>query len=126
MSDLTAHTPPKWEYRILVKQTDRQMLLDLNQFGREGWEAINLSYDKDLKGVMMWTGWLKRPVGVWSESAAAPAPITAAALPAAAAAAAAAPADGAETPVAAETAEPPKPTQIAGFDLPDGDFDLKD
>lgn len=119
MSDLTAHTPPKWEYRLLIKQTDRQMLLDLNQFGREGWEALALSYDKDLKGVMMWTGWLKRPVGVWSESAAPAAPA------AAAGPVAAAPADGSATP-SAEVAEPRKPGDIAGFDLPDGDFDFKD
>jgi hypothetical protein len=107
----------QWEYRMLVKQTDRQMLLELNQIGHDGWEAIALSYDKDLKGVMNWTCWLKRPC------VARPAAPPAAAAPVAA--------DPSATPAAAPGAAPaaepaPGPNQPPGFDLSDGDFGLKD
>jgi len=110
MTELDAHAPPKWEYRLLLKQTDRQMLLELNQIGRDGWEAFGLSYDKDLKGVMNWTCWVKRPVGVWSEPRPGTTPATTA------------------TPAAegAEGVEAPKPGDVPGFDLPDGDFELRD
>ena len=103
MTDVAAQAPPKWEYRFLVKQTDRQMLLELNHIGRDGWEAIALSYDKDLKGVMNWTCWLKRPSGAWSEAGA-----------------------KAVTASADATTETRKPGDVPGFDLPDGDFELKD
>ena len=109
MTESSASPATKWEYRLMVKQTDRQMLLELNQFGREGWEAITMSYDKDLKGVMQWTCWLKRPAVAAAEVA----PATAAT------ATAAAPATAGQS-----TGEGPKPSD--GFDLSDGDFGLKD
>jgi hypothetical protein len=115
MTELGAHTPPQWEYRLLVKQTDRQMFLELIQFGREGWEAFNLTYDKDLKGVMNWTCWLKRPIGVWSESDTATAATVTSTLNATA-----------SMPDSSEAPQPPKPETAAGFDLPDGDFELRD
>jgi hypothetical protein len=115
MAELGAHTPPKWEYRLVVKQTDRQMFLELNQFGREGWEAINLSYDKDLKGVMNWTCWLKRPLGVWSDSEGVAAASVTSMLNATA-----------SMPNSSEAPEAPKTETVAGFDLPEGDFELRD
>ena len=104
MTESLARPATKWEYRFLVKQTDRQMLLELTHIGQEGWEAIALSYDKDLKGVMNWTCWLKRPGGVAAEETHATV-----ARPAAA---------------THDTVEGPK--QPLGFDLSDGDFGLKD
>ena len=110
MTESSARPATKWEYRFLVKQTDRQMLLEMSQIGQQGWEAIGLTYDKDLKGVMNWTCWLKRPAGVAAEGthATVAAPATAAS-----------PATSAHA-----TVEGPK--QPEGFDLSDGDFGLKD
>lgn len=113
MSDVLAHSPTKWEYRVLVKQTDRQMLLEINQMGKDGWEAIAMSYDKDLKGVWNWTGWLKRPAGGWSEEG----------RPAAMTGVLNAPAGSAGP---SETVTEGAPSPNDGFDLSDGDFELKD
>lgn len=110
MTESSARPATNWEYRLMVKQTDRQMLLELNQFGQQGWEAITMSYDKDLKGVMQWTCWLKRPAGVAAE----PAQATVAA-PATVA-----------TPAMATHDTAGGPKQPDGFDLSDGDFGLKD
>jgi len=79
-------------------------MLELNQIGHQGWEAIALSYDKDAEGVMNWTCWLKRPAGVAAED-------THAAV---------------ATPAAATHDTVAGPKQPDGFDLSDGDFGLKD
>jgi hypothetical protein len=98
-----AQCPPKWEYRFSVKQTERHLIMDLNEAGREGWEAISISYNRDLKGVWMWNAWFKRPVGPWSNG---PTGVASGATGA----------DG--------QAAPQGPWK--GFDLSDGDFDFKD
>ena len=99
---VTVQSQQKWEYCYLTRKTEGPLVAELNHLGQEGWELLDVLYYKDLKGVMNWTGFLKRP----SDGSA----------PAAKAQAAAA----ATVPAAAET-----PLQHEGFDLGDEDFKLQ-
>ena len=53
-------TQQKWEYCLLTRKTEGFLLNDLNSFGQDGWELVNILYYKDAKGIMCWTGFLKR------------------------------------------------------------------
>ncbi len=100
MSDAAPSTI-RWEYSFIIRQTERNLMADLNKIGPEGWEAISISYNKDLKGIWSWTAWLKRylPPGAT--------PIT-----------------EYENVVDRQVTE--KKEALAGFELPDGDFEFKD
>ena len=90
----------QWQYQMVTKQTENYLLPELNELGKGGWESVSASYNKDYKGIWGWTAWLKRP-------------LSAAAASDSAAAAAVAP---------GITEQPP----LAGFEMPDGDFQFKD
>jgi len=57
-----APTPvvPKWEYLALTRKSENYLVNDLNYCGQQGWEVITAMYYKDIKGVMVWTAFLKR------------------------------------------------------------------
>ena len=58
----TVHAHQKWEYRAFTKQTEIYLLTELGEAGRDGWELVSVSYNKDLKGIWGWTAFLKRPL----------------------------------------------------------------
>ena len=51
----------KWEYNILTRKSDNALMTELNALGQEYWETISVLYYKDVKGIMCWTAFLKRP-----------------------------------------------------------------
>ena len=53
-------TQQKWEYCLLTRKTEGYLLGDFNTLGQEGWELVNVLYYKDAKGLMCWSGFLKR------------------------------------------------------------------
>jgi len=102
MADTSSGDGHKWEYRFTVKQTERHMITELNELGREGWEVITVSYNKDMKGVWCWTAFMKRP---FTGTAFAPAPV----------------------PGQDQSQEsPPADGGPQGFDLSEGDFGFKE
>jgi hypothetical protein len=58
---VTVLAQQRWEYLALTRKTEGYLLSEINLLGREGWELVSVLYYKDLKGVMCWTGFLKRP-----------------------------------------------------------------
>ena len=58
---VTVHAQQKWEYASLIRKTDTALLAELNEMGQDGWELISVLNYKDVKGVMSWIGFLKRP-----------------------------------------------------------------
>ena len=54
-------TQQKWEYCLLTRKSEGYILNDFNTLGQEGWELVPVMYYKDFKGIMCWTGFLKRP-----------------------------------------------------------------
>lgn len=99
MSD--APTPrERWEYCFTAWQTEKNLIADLNKLGDVGWEAIDISYNKDAKAIWWWTAFLKRRLAPGETSTG-------------------------ETGVAgAQKAASQEP--LSGFDLPDGDFEFKE
>ena len=51
----------KWEYRTLTRKTEAPFVTELNVLGQQGWELVSVEYYKDMKGLMEWIGFLKRP-----------------------------------------------------------------
>lgn len=51
----------RWEYLSVVKRTDGALANELNELGQSGWELVSVTYGKDRKGELAWTGFLKRP-----------------------------------------------------------------
>jgi hypothetical protein len=99
----------RWEYAFVSKPLDYLLIGDLNELGRDGWEVISISYDKDLKGNWAWTAFLRRPLTETGESypQTSPLVITASAT-------------------RKETTSAGTPTTLQGFELPDGDFDFRE
>ena len=58
---VTVQSQQKWEYLLVTRKTEPPLLGEFNRLGQEGWEVIDVLYYKDLKGIMCWTGFLKRP-----------------------------------------------------------------
>ena len=58
---VTIKAQQKWEFCLESRKTEASLLKTLNELGQQGWELINVLYYKDLKGVMTWTGFMKRP-----------------------------------------------------------------
>ena len=102
---ITVHAQQKWDYCFETRKTETSLLISLNKFGQEGWELVEVLYYKDLKGVMTWTAFLKRP-SIAQVSASGPQP---------AVAAASAPAGQTEQ----------QPAGPQGFDLSGDEFPLK-
>ena len=96
-------TQQKWEYCLLTRKTEGYILNEFNTLGQEGWELVSVMYYKDLKGIMCWTGFLKRP-----SSGQAPKPA------------------GHEAPAVLQPSEPATPSPEAkAVDLGGDDFEFK-
>lgn len=59
---VTVRAQQMWEYRIVNRQMETALLAELNDAGREGWELVTATYNKDLKGISAWNAILKRPL----------------------------------------------------------------
>ena len=103
---VTIQARQKWDYCFENRKTENAMLAALNELGQQGWELVDISHHKDLKGEMCWTAFLKRPnVGQ-------------------------SPAADQQTEVAEKSAPPAgqtgqEPPQPPGFDLSGNEFQLK-
>ena len=58
---VTIQAQQKWEYTLVTRKTETAMLIELNVLGQDGWEMVDMLFYKNLKGVMEWTAFLKRP-----------------------------------------------------------------
>ncbi|MEN6449138.1 MAG: hypothetical protein ABFC96_01480 [Thermoguttaceae bacterium] len=61
MKTVTVQAQQRWEYCVETRKTESSLLVSLNKFGQEGWDLVEVLYYKDMKGVMEWTAFLKRP-----------------------------------------------------------------
>ncbi len=100
MTDANASPVVQWQYTFVNKQTENYLLNELNNMGLGGWEVISINYAKDLKGIWVWTAWMKRPT------------VAAAAGDAAA--------------KAAGVGAKEEKEALQGFDLAEGDFGFKE
>ena len=101
---VTIHAQQKWEYTTLIRKTETSLLVELNAFGQEGWELINVLNYKDVKGTTSWIGFVKRPsTGLQPKPEAHSGPAV-------------------HTPAQGDEAR----SDSRGFDMSDQDFDLKD
>jgi hypothetical protein len=102
---VTIQAQQKWEFHFESRRTETSLLITLNDLGQHGWELVDVLYYKDIKGIMTWGAFLKRPS------------ITPAGKP------------GEDSTIAARPApsEPPKgkPSPPQGFDLEGDEFQLK-
>ena len=57
----TVHAQQRWEYTFECRRTEASIVVTLNELGQQGWELVNVVYYKDLKGIMGWGAYLKRP-----------------------------------------------------------------
>jgi hypothetical protein len=58
---VTVQAQQRWEYCLETRKTESALLLRLNALGEQGWETVDVLYYKDIKGIMTWTAFLKRP-----------------------------------------------------------------
>jgi hypothetical protein len=58
---VTVQAQQRWEYSLETRKSESALLLRLNAMGEQGWEAVDVLYYKDAKGIMSWTAFLKRP-----------------------------------------------------------------
>ncbi len=57
----TVQAQQKWECMELTRKTETYLVIDLNKEGQQGWELVSVIHDKNSKGEMTWTAFLKRP-----------------------------------------------------------------
>jgi len=57
----TIQAQQRWDYCLETRKTESSLLNTINGLGQQGWELVNVLYYKDIKGVMSWTAFLKRP-----------------------------------------------------------------
>jgi hypothetical protein len=99
MTETSAGSVVQWQYCFFNKQTENYLLNEMNNLGLGGWEVVSINYAKDLKGVWVWTAWMKRPsVAAQAGDAAAK---------------------------AAGVGAKEEKKALQGFDLTDGDFGFK-
>jgi hypothetical protein len=58
---VTVQAQQKWDYCFESRRTETSLMAVLNELGQQGWELVNAIYFKDMKGIMAWGGFLKRP-----------------------------------------------------------------
>jgi hypothetical protein len=58
---VTVQAQQKWEYCFETARTENSLLVKLNDLGQHGWDLQQVLYFKDMKGVMIWMAYLKRP-----------------------------------------------------------------
>lgn len=98
----------RWEYAFISKPLDYLLIGDLNELGRDGWEVISISYDKDLKGNWAWTAFMKRPLSETGEP-----------YPSSSSVVVVSTSPGSHASAASSGL-------LQGFELPDGDFDFRE
>jgi hypothetical protein len=54
----------------VTRKSEAFLVNDLNESGQQGWELVTITHDKDRKGEMTWTAFLKRPHVVHAEQSA--------------------------------------------------------
>jgi hypothetical protein len=63
MANSVVAVPVQWEYCFVTRKSENAFLIEINSIGAKGWELISVLYYKDMKSVMCWTGFFKRPCG---------------------------------------------------------------
>jgi hypothetical protein len=61
---VTIQAQQRWDYSFESRRTETSLLTTLNELGQHGWEAVDVLYYKDIKGIMAWGAFLKRPSSV--------------------------------------------------------------
>jgi hypothetical protein len=61
MKTAVVYSQQRWEFSSLVRKTEPTLVIDLNLLGQEGWELVTAIHDRDNKGELCWTTYLKRP-----------------------------------------------------------------
>ena len=51
----------RWEYQCVTRRTETTLEKHLNDLGQSGWELVSIDHGKDLKGIVCWTAFVKRP-----------------------------------------------------------------
>jgi len=55
------HSQQSWEYLAVTRRTETSLEKELNELGRSGWELVSVDHGKDLKGIVAWIAFVKRP-----------------------------------------------------------------
>ena len=58
---VTIQAQQKWDFCFESRRTETSLLITLNELGQRGWEVVDVLYYKDIKGIMSWGAFLKRP-----------------------------------------------------------------
>ena len=61
MKTVVVQAQQRWDYCFETRKTENALLIALNKLGQEGWDLVEVLYYKDLKGIMTWTAFMKRP-----------------------------------------------------------------
>ncbi len=61
MKTVVVHAQQRWEHKIVTRRSDTALMDEANNIGQDGWEMVTVLYYKDMKGVMAWTAFFKRP-----------------------------------------------------------------
>ncbi len=51
----------RWEYLVVTRRTETSLEKELNELGQSGWELVSVDHGKDLKGIVAWIAFVKRP-----------------------------------------------------------------
>jgi len=55
------YSQQRWEYLAVTRRTETSLEKQLNELGQSGWELVSLDHGKDLKGIVAWIAFMKRP-----------------------------------------------------------------
>ncbi len=58
---VVVHSQQRWEYCYEFRRTETSLVHTLNELGQQGWELVDVLYYKDMKGIMTWGAFMKRP-----------------------------------------------------------------
>ncbi|MBN2578316.1 MAG: hypothetical protein JXB10_04930 [Pirellulales bacterium] len=58
---VTVQAQQRWDYCLETRRTESSLLNVLNDLGQQGWDLVEVLYYKDIKGILSWTAFLKRP-----------------------------------------------------------------
>jgi len=104
------HSQQRWEYLAVTRRTETSLEKELNQLGRSGWELVSVDHGKDLKGIVAWIAFMKRPGTHQTVEASAPEQVR-----------------EADEPASEQSEQAASPTGAhEGFDLSGDEFSIKD
>lgn len=55
------HSQQRWEYLAVTRRTETALEKQLNELGQSGWELVSVDHGKDLKGIVAWIAFMRRP-----------------------------------------------------------------